>query len=305
MIRLARVGSDYAYKVTTLEAPDELHSGSVGHSRRSLWKRGLPVKKLLVISATVAALTLLPPLHSQERQTKPGKPDPALVLPQDVNKPPPRLPDGHPDLSGPWDGCWKTGKNGCYGGGTNNDMVQDLEMKPGELDALLQPWARELRANRKEKDEPYVGCLPQGVPRINPYPTRFVESYTAKGLSHIFILHETGDSGAHRQVFMDGRKHPDDNDLFPTWFGHSIGWWDGDTLVVDTIGYNDKFWLDGKGTPHTEQMHTIERYTRPNFRTAPPRLSPGRPGGIYQAAPVHVYVQASPPGPRDARVHLP
>jgi hypothetical protein len=159
-------------------------------------------------------------------------------------------------------------------------MVQDLEMKPGELDSLLQPWAKELRAKRKEKDEPYVGCLPEGVPRINPYPTRIVESYTAKGLSHVFILHETGDSGAHRQVFMDGRKHPADNDLFPTWFGHSIGWWDGDTLVVDTIGYNDKFWLDGKGTPHTEQMHTIERYTRPNFGTLLLALTLDDPGAF-------------------------
>ena len=65
------------------------------------------MKRLLVISVTIAGLTMLPSLYSQERQ---GKPDPSLVLPQDVNKPAPRLPDGHPDLSGPWDGCWKTGK---------------------------------------------------------------------------------------------------------------------------------------------------------------------------------------------------
>ena len=68
------------------------------------------MKRLLVISATIAGLTLLPLLHAQERQTK-GKADPALVLPQDVDKPVPRLPDGHPDLSGPWDGCWKSGKD--------------------------------------------------------------------------------------------------------------------------------------------------------------------------------------------------
>jgi hypothetical protein len=64
---------------------------------------------------------------------------------------------------------------------------------------------------------------------------------------------------------MDGRKHPDD--LLPTWQGHSIGWWEGDTLVVDTVGYNDKFWFDRRGTPHTEQLHTIERYTRLNYGT--------------------------------------
>src|SRR5690349_18411449 len=184
------------------------------------------VKRSLLVSATLASLSVVPlQLHSQGGQIGQTNSAPTrnyLVSGAAASAPAPRLPDGHPDLSGPWDGCWKTGKNGCYGGGTNNDMVQDLEMKPGELESLLQPWALELRSKRKEKDEPYVGCLPQGVPRTNPYPTRIVESYTAKALSHIFILHETGDSGAHRQVFMDGRKHPDDNDLFPSWFGHSI-----------------------------------------------------------------------------------
>jgi hypothetical protein len=59
---------------------------------------------------------------------------------------------------------------------------------------------------------------------------------------------------------MDGRKHPDDPD--PAWYGHSIGHWEGPTLVVDTVGFNDKFWFDYKGHPHTERLHTIERYTR-------------------------------------------
>jgi hypothetical protein len=71
------------------------------------------------------------------------------------------------------------------------------------------------------------------VPRVNPYPWKFAMSYTAKGLSHIYILHETGDAGAHRVVYMDGRKHPDD--LIPSWWGHSIGRWEGETLVIDTV----------------------------------------------------------------------
>ena len=101
------------------------------------------------------------------------------------------------------------------------------------------------------------------VPRVNPYPWKFAMSYTSKGLTHIYVLHETGDAGAHRVVYMDGRKHPDD--LIPSWWGHSIGRWEGDTLVIDTVGYNDKFWFDSRGTPHTEQLHTIERWTRPNW----------------------------------------
>jgi hypothetical protein len=62
---------------------------------------------------------------------------------------------------------------------------------------------------------------------------------------------------------MDGRKHPDD--LIPSWWGHSIGRWEGDTLVIDTVGYNDKFWFDSRGTPHSEKLHTIERWSRPSW----------------------------------------
>ena len=64
----------------------------------------------------------------------------------------------------------------------------------------------------------------------------------------------------YRQIFMDGRKHP--AEPIPTWYGHSIGWYENDTLVIDTVGFNDKFWFDRRGTPHTEQLHTIERWTR-------------------------------------------
>ena len=70
-----------------------------------------------------------------------------------------------------------------------------------------------------------------------------------------------------RQVFMDGRPHPQGDALTPTWMGHSVGHWDKDTLVIDTVGFNDKFWFDRKGTPHSEQLHTIERWTRPNMGT--------------------------------------
>ena len=82
--------------------------------------------------------------------------------------------------------------------------------------------------------------------------------------THFFFLFE-GNIHSYRQIFMDGRKHPADPD--PTWYGHSIGSWDGDTLVVDTIGYNDKFWFDFDGHPHSEKLHTIERYTRTDAAT--------------------------------------
>jgi hypothetical protein len=79
-----------------------------------------------------------------------------------------------------------------------------------------------------------------------------------------FILFE-GNTHSYRQIFMDVPQHPDDLD--PTWYGHSIGRWEGDTLVVDTVGYNDKFWFDGAGHPHTTQLHTIERFRRTDLNT--------------------------------------
>ena len=173
-----------------------------------------------------------------------------------VNSPAPRLPDGRPDLTGPWEG-----------GGSDADIEREGGLKPGELISLMLPWAKELRAQREKAiyGEPYIYCLPMSVPRVNPYPWKFAMSYTSKGLQYIYVLHETGDAGAHRVVYMDGRPHP--ADVFPTWWGHSIGRWDGDTLVIDTVGYNDKFWFDAVGTPHTEKLHTIERWTRTNYGT--------------------------------------
>jgi hypothetical protein len=212
------------------------------------------MKKVLVSSASIVAvaLTLVVQSHAQQKVSSVPSGGTPLVSEALAKGPVPRMPDGKPDLTGPW-----------VGGGSNADIEREGGLKPGELPLL--PWARELRDKRKTQDEPYVACLPMSVPRMNPYPWKFGMTYTSKGLTHIYILHELGDAGAHRVVYMDGRKHP--ADLLPTWWGHSIGRWDGDTLVIDTIGYNDKFWFDSRGTPHTEQLHTIERFTRINYGT--------------------------------------
>jgi hypothetical protein len=223
------------------------------------------VTKRLVIAGTAAALTLALIAQSHAQQPAQGRgaaTAPAgnrnreLLQGDAVNGAVPRLADGHPDLTGPWEG-----------GGSDADMEREGGLKPGELVGLMLPWAKELRAKREKAiyGEPYIYCLPMSVPRVNPYPWTFAMTYTTKGLQYIYVLHETGDAGAHRVVYMDGRPHP--KDVFPTWWGHSIGRWDGDTLVIDTVGYNDKFWFDAVGTPHTEKLHTIERWTRVNYGT--------------------------------------
>ena len=231
------------------------------------------MKKFLVISATMITLTLTLLVQSQAQdRVRSVNVGGTPVVPNNlVNGPVPRLPDGKPDLTGPW-----------LGGGSNADIESEGGLKPGELPLLA--WAKELRDKRKEEDEPYTACLPMSVPRVNPYPWKFAMSYTSKGLTQIYVLHETGDAGAHRVVYMDGRKHPDD--LLPSWWGHSIGRWEGDTLVIDTIGYNEKFWFDSRGTPHTEKLHTVERWTRINYGTLVDEFTLEDPGAFSR--PVHL-----------------
>ena len=155
--------------------------------------------------------------------------------------PAPRTSSGKPDLSGLWT--------------PDATFIYNIEsaLKKGEK-LPLQPWAEKLAAQRMSKDDPEANCLPTGVPRQAPYPWRVVQTPT-----HIFFLFE-GNIHSYRQIFIDGRKHP--ADLDPTWYGDSVGNWDGDTMVVDTIGFNDKFWFDFAGHPHTEQLHVVERYRR-------------------------------------------
>jgi hypothetical protein len=134
----------------------------------------------------------------------------------------------------------------------------------GILDPILefqkvpfQPWARALYINRQDNElEPHTRCKASGVARqfLTPYGVEFLEMG-----DRLYILDEGGPH-TFRIVYMDGRTHP--QNLEPSYYGHSIGWWDGDTLVVDSVGYNEKFWLDRRGLPHTEKMRTLERFTR-------------------------------------------
>jgi len=201
--------------------------------------------------------------------------------PEIANGAVPRMPDGKPDLHGPW-----------VGGGSNSDIEMMGGLKKDELPLL--PWAKAFMNSRREEDEPYLYCTPMGVPRVNPYPWNFIQSVTSKGPGTIYIQHENGDAGRIRHIFMDGRKHPED--LIPSWWGHSIGRWEKDTLVIDTIGYNDKFWMDSSGTPHTEQMHTIERWTRTSYGTMTNDFTLDDPGAFSRPVQLKFAAKVLPPG---------
>ena len=158
--------------------------------------------------------------------------------------PAPRTADGKVDFSGVWS--------------PERTFIYDISSSLAKGETLpLQPWAAELTRKRMSHDDPEANCLPTGVPRQAPYPWRIVQTST-----HIFFLFE-GNIHSYRQIFMDGRAHPADPD--PTWYGHSVGTWDGDALVIDSVGFNDKFWFDFAGHPHTEKLHVVERFRRPDL----------------------------------------
>ncbi len=159
--------------------------------------------------------------------------------------PAPRTKDGKPDLSGVWN------PDGKYSG----DFSKAL--KPGEKISML-PSAETLFKTRKVKDDPAAKCLPMGVPRLAPFPYKLVQFP-----NELTILQE-GDIHSFRQIFFVPSHS---KDLDPTWYGNSVGKWEGDTLVVDTISFNSRTWLDAVGHPHTEKLHVVERYRRPNMGT--------------------------------------
>jgi hypothetical protein len=132
----------------------------------------------------------------------------------------------------------------------------------------FQPWAAavyDYNSANQSKYDPEGYCLPPGGPRMwaTPYPAEIIQLPDQKRIVMIF----EGATHIWREVFMDGRPHPKGDELNPTYLGHSVGRWEGDTLVVDTVGFNEATWLDYFGHPHTDQLHVVERYSRPSKQT--------------------------------------
>jgi hypothetical protein len=172
-------------------------------------------------------------------RTPDGKPNLAAPAPKNA--------DGKPDLSGVW----------VTQPGYTRDIAKDL--KPGEVS--FQPWAETLykhRVSNEGKEDPQAYCVLSGVPRENvvPYPLKILNS---KGV--MVILYEALHS--YRQIFMDGRALPKDPN--PAWMGYSIGHWEGDTLVVQSSGFEENNWLDNNGHPGTEALRLTERFHRKDF----------------------------------------
>ena len=186
-----------------------------------------------------------------------------------LEAPAPRTADGRPDLSGLWERFGPGGINPDF------DALQSPDGGPpaatfwnlgaGFRNGLpFRPLAAQLRAERmsnNQKNNPDALCLPMGLMQLHlhPQPRKIVQTPDV-----IVIMYE-GNSGL-RQIFTDGRPLPELNeDLQPWWYGYSAGRWEGDTLVVETIGFRDDVWLDVLGSPMTNAGKMIERFSRPSF----------------------------------------
>jgi len=222
--------------------------------------RGISILVLLCLSL---------PLLAQNRQQAPSKPAP-------------RGPDGRINLG------TSPGEKGHWirqGRAQLADNPQSV-ISAGPLalstnlklpDVPFQPWARalyEYRQENFERDAPHSRCKPSPGPRQvgTAYGFEIVEMPDQK---RTFIF-DIGGPYSFRIVYMDAKSHP--QNLEPTYTGHSIGSWEGDTFVVDTVGFNDGSWIEAEGLPHTERLHLIERFTRTNFNTLKYEVTVDDPG---------------------------
>ena len=232
----------------------------------------MPIMTYALVASVVIATALAqwPAIPSRGvPRTPAGQPD--------LTAPTPRAANGKPDLSGIWDNGRNT--NIPRGGGRGGDFnaaptrgqapansgppaATFFNVGAGFSDGLpFQPWAAELVTKRmadNSKDNPDAHCLPMGFMQFHTHsqPRKIIQTPDV-----IVIIYEAN-SGL-RQIFTDGRPLPKDPE--PWWYGYSVGKWEGDTLVVETIGFIDNIWLDVRGSPMTSAGKVTERFRRPNY----------------------------------------
>jgi hypothetical protein len=214
-------------------------------------------RKLLIVAATLTALALLAIPGAAQPPAGNGK---GAAKGQPVAKPPVPRVNGKPDLSGVWQGGSLTLALGeANVAALSRPGAAPAKAEPMPYKAEVLPRVQAYR-DRRGIDDPMSRCLMVGVPRITSMPMPFQITQTP---NQILIMYEA--FHAFRIIPTDGRAHPED--LEPAFMGDSIAHWDGDTLVVDVTGFNDKTWLGSVGTVHSDQLHVIERYTRVDYDT--------------------------------------
>jgi hypothetical protein len=198
----------------------------------------------------ISALAALSPASAQWlNYPTPGIPRTPDGKPN-LSAPAPKTADGKPDLSGLWT---------ADSGNRQIELTADATIFDRPSGGPLQPWAAAIDKQHREmllRDDPSARCLPLGPPRMDRREPHKILQFP--GL--IVILYEA--NTLFRQIFLDGRALPKDPN--PTWMGYSVGHWEGDTLVVETTGFNDDVWI-WSGHPHTASLRTVERFRRRDF----------------------------------------
>ena len=204
----------------------------------------------------------------------------------DHSKPAPKTPDGHPRF-GP-----EPGQKGYW---AYPSQVSLVDKNAGTIrmnrDGLLanindapkvapfQPWAQGLYIYRQQqllRDDPMASCLPPGGPRqmMVPYGVQVIDDPARQ---RVFFM-SAGANRNWRLVYLDGRKNPPVDDITPMYWGNASGKWEGDTLVSETDGFNDRFWFSNGGLPHTEFLKLTERFSRPDYNTLRYEVTVDDPG---------------------------
>jgi len=201
-------------------------------------------------------------------------------------KPTPRWPDGHPRLglvpgeTGYWASPSAASLVETTAGAIrmdNNGLLVNLS-DAGKV-APFQPWAQGLYEYRQRtllKDDPMLSCLPAAGPRMFqvPHGVQFLEQPERK---RIFVMAGGGNRNW-RLIYLDGRALPQSEDVTPTYWGYSSGHWEGDTLVVESNAFGERFWFSNGGLPHTEALHLTEKFSRPDFSTLRYEVTVNDPG---------------------------
>jgi hypothetical protein len=208
------------------------------------------VLKKAAAALACVALAAIPGLAQRGQRGAPA----VVAVDAPPPEPVPHWPDGRVNLGSTAD------KKGYW------EVRPGLGGAPRAADVPFQPWARALqqyRAGRTDLYPPLVRCKPSAGPGFFNAPG--FEIVDVPELKKIFILNIAGPH-SWRVIYMDGRPHPVGEDLKPTFLGHSVGRWEGDTLVIDSVGFNEKQWVAG-AFPTTEKLHMTERISRPNLKT--------------------------------------
>ena len=214
----------------------------------------MSILKYSLFALASVAFAQWPDFATKGVPMKNGKPDLAA--------PAPRTAWDKPDLSGIWENVRGT-REGEPAFSVGPPVATFANVGAGFKDGLpLQPWAAALLKQRKDsnsKDNPDARCLPMGLMQLHLHvqPRKIVQ------LPDLIVMIYEGNSGL-RQIFMDGRPLPGP-DALGWWYGYSVGHWEGDTLVVETVKQRDLSWLDINGSPITEEGKMIERIRRPSY----------------------------------------